>query len=68
MGAAGNLRDLYMNVGYNRGINFQPVNLSTDTGIPRATHSAPQILTNCMLPVMIVQVIQIVYFYFGVFD
>lgn len=31
-------------------------------------HLKLSIIPNCMLPVMIVQVVQIVYFYFGVFN
>lgn len=31
-------------------------------------HLKLSIIPNCMLPVMIVQVLQIVYFYFGVFN
>lgn len=31
-------------------------------------HLKLSIIPNCMLPVVIVQVVQIVYFYFGVFD
>lgn len=31
-------------------------------------HLKLRIVPNCMLPVVIVQVVQIVYFYFGVFD
>lgn len=31
-------------------------------------HLKLSIVSNCMLPIMIVQVVQIVYFYFGVFD
>lgn len=50
------------------GAHRPPHTASFDTAAESDVHFKLSLIPNCVLPVMIVQVVQVVHFYFGVFD